>query len=147
MIGKNYRNRGHVREDVWGKRCRSSLETSLFYLGRGFGLLSRHRFFYLGRGFGLLSRRRFFYRGRGFGILSRHRFFLFRTRFWSSLETSLFLSRTRLRSSPRRSFFFKAWGGLRLISERAARELKYRNPGDTSFGIVFPDGTPQPCPV
>ena len=71
-------------------------------------------------------------------------FFFSRTRLRSSLETSLFYLGSGFGVLSRRRFFFQAWGGLRLISEGAARELKYRNPGDKSFGIVFPDVTPQP---
>ena len=69
-------------------------------------------FFFFGRGFGLLSRHLFSYLGSGFGLLSGG------------------------------AFFFKVGGGLRLNSEGAVRELKYRNPGDKSIGAVSPDVTP-----
>ena len=69
-----------------------------------------------GRGFGLLSRHLFFYLGSGFGLLSGG------------------------------AFLLKVGGGLRLNSEGAARELKYRNPGDKSIGAVFPD-VPPAAPI
>ena len=97
-----------------------------------------------GRGFGLLSRHRFFHLGSGFGLLSRHRFFFSRTRLRSSLETSFFYLGSGFGLLSGGAFFLKVGGGLRLNSEGAARELKYRNPGDKSFGTVFPDVPPQP---
>ena len=53
---------------------RTASRHRFFYLGRGFGLLSRHRFF-ISEEASVFSRDIAFFLGRGFGLLSRHRFF------------------------------------------------------------------------